>query len=225
MATTVRSLRDSVQNVLDYLLDSELALYIDQVSIIENRVSFNRHQRDQPFLQDRTHPGIEQYLAWIDAGAYSAVLYDGSLLQYTYDVQARQVEAHRLAYIPCPYRVDLDLLRSGEPIADVIEIYRDSDVLLKTPIRFDFDPGAGRSGHPAAHMTINGSDCRIACVAPIHPLRFTDFVFRHFYRPQWHAHEMFFEPANSQHLGPSVLAETDRVAPHLMWDIHARRLI
>jgi hypothetical protein len=223
MTTTVRALRDSVQNVLDYLLDAELALYIDQVSIIGNRVSFNRFQRDQPFLLDRAHPGIKQYLAWIAAGAYSAVLYDGSLLQFTYDVQAGRVVSHRLAYIPCPFRVDLDLLRSGEAIADVIELYRDSEVLLGTPIRFDFDPGARRSGHPAAHMTINGSDCRIACVAPIHPLRFTDFVFRHFYRPHWRAHGTYFEPAKSQHLGPPVLVETDRIAPHLMWDVHAPR--
>jgi hypothetical protein len=222
MALTVRSARDWVQNVLDYLLDAELALYIDQVSVRGNRVTFNRSQRDQPFLLDRSHPGIDQYLAWIATGAYSAALYDGSLLQFTYDVQAGHVISHRLAYIPCPFTVDLDLLKSGEAIADVIELYRDSEVLLRTPIRFDFDPAASESGHPAAHMTINGSDCRIACVAPIHPLRFTDFVFRHCYRDLWLAHAPYFKPANFQHLGPTVLAEDDRFAPHLVWDVHAR---
>lgn len=223
MALTVRSTRDSVQNVLDYLLDAELALYIDQMSVQGNRVTFNRSQRDQPFLLDRTHPGINQYLAWIETGAYSAVLYDGSLLQFTYDVLAGHVMSHRLAYVPCPFAVDLDLLRSGEAIADVIALYRDSDVLLRSPIRFDYDPAASRSGHPAAHMTINGSDCRIACVAPIHPLRFTDFVFRHFYRDQWLAHEPYFKPANFQHLGSAVLADADRHAPHIVWDVHTRQ--
>ncbi|WP_074405366.1 DUF2290 domain-containing protein [Mycolicibacterium fortuitum] len=207
---------------MDYLLDAKLALYIDQVSIRGNRVTFNQSQRDQPFLLDRSHPGVDQYLAWIAAGAYSAALYDGSLLQFTYDVEAGHVVSHRLAYVPCPYRADHELLKSGEPFADVMELYRDSEVLLRTPIRFDFDPAASRSGHPAAHMTINGSDCRIACVAPIHPLRFTDFVFRHFYTDQWLAHEPYFRPANYQHFGPAVLTEAERITPHIVWDVHAQ---
>ena len=45
-------------------------------------------------------------------------------------------------------------------------------------------------------------------------LRFTDFVFRDLCRPSWHAHETFFQPAKSRHLGPSVLAATDQFAPH-----------
>lgn len=223
MATTARAVRDSVQNVLDYLLDAELALYIDQVSIVGNRVSFNRFQRHQPFLLDRAHPGIKQYVAWIDAGSYSAILYDGSLLQFTYDVEHGRVTFHRLAYIPCPFQVDRELLRSGEAIADVIDLYLDSEVQLRSPIRFDFDPSACRDGHPEAHMTINGSDCRIACIAPIHPLRFADFVFRHFYHPQWRAHGTYFGPAHSQHLGPPVLSDNDRIGPHITWDIYARR--
>ncbi|SID09507.1 Uncharacterized conserved protein (DUF2290) [Mycobacteroides abscessus subsp. abscessus] len=222
MALTARSIRDSVQNVLDYLLDAELAVYANQVSIIGTRVTFNRYDTERPFLLDHTHPGVEQYFSWLTAGAYSAVLYEGSLLQLTYDVRGRRVAAHRLNYVPCPFELDLDLLRSGEGIADVAELYRDGDVLLRTPIRFDFDPDASRTGHPAAHMTINGSDCRIACVAPVHPLRFADFVFHHFHKAQWLAHKPFFETANSRHIGSPVLAETDRTALHLMWDVHSQ---
>ena len=218
MATS-RGLADSLRNLLDYLIEAELALYTNDVLVTPGLVTFSRHHPEAAFLLDREHPGVKQYLAWITSGSYSAVLPDASLLQMSYTFDGNRVVGHRLAYLPCPYAVDQELLAAGEPIADVVQLAGDLDYLMRTPLRFDFDLEAAKPGHPAAHLTLNGADCRIACVAPLHPLRFADFVFRNFYPQLWRVHRPFFEPAPSRHLTPPIISDADREGVHLAWDV------
>lgn len=219
--TTPRVVRDDIKNVLDYLLGSELALFTSEVSMTESRVSFHIQDTEAAFLLNREHPDIEQYVSWAESGAYSALLFDGSLLQATYQFSGRDLVGHRLAFIPCPYNVDLDLLAEGAPIVDVISLYRDSMPVLRSPIRFDYDPGAARNGHPATHMTLNGTSCRIACISPMHIHRFIDFVFRNFYPAYWNAHESFFEAGTRKHIGSKSISAYDSQAPHFSWDLHS----
>lgn len=218
---TPRNVYDEIRNTIDYLVDAELVYYPNSISMSANRVSWHAHDRSVPFLPNREHPTIDQYLAWVNAGAYSAILFDGSLLQLTYDLADGQLSGHRLAYIPCPYDVDLTMLGSGEPLADVIELYRLTDAVLRSPLRFDFDSDAAHEGHPAVHLTMNTAACRIACVAPLHVLRFVDFVFRQFYPDLWVAHRPFFSQAVRKHIGKALLRDDEHEAIHLMWDVHA----
>lgn len=220
MATT-RTVRDDVKNILDYLVDAELALFANEVSMGTTRVSFHLQDPTADFLISREHPTLDQYLAWVAAGAYSALLFDGSLLQLTYDVAGGTITGHRLAYVPCPYNVDLELLAEGEAIADVVDLYRSHAPALRSPIRFDYDPDAAKPGHPATHLTLNGTNCRIGCIAPLHAMRFIDFVFRNFYPTLWTAHRPFFETAGSRHIGPTSLTNAERRIPHFAWDLHA----
>lgn len=209
-----------MKNVLDYLVEAELAIYANEVSVGATRVAWHAHNPVAGFLTRRDHATLEQYLHWVISGAYSTILLDGSLLQITYDIESGQVVGHRLAYIPCPFVLDTDLLREGEPLADIVEMYRDAnpqDMALRSPVRFDYDPSAAKAGHPAAHMTVNSADCRIACAAPMHILRFVDFVFRNFYPALHAAHRDFFAAAATRHLSNRVLADDDYVHPHLMW--------
>ena len=150
------------------------------------------------------------------------VVLNGSLLQIADDVVGGQIVGHRLAYVPCPYDLDLELLDEGHGLADVCDLYRGGDAVLRSPIRFDYDPASASLHHPAAHMTLNTTDCRIACVAPLRALRFLDFVFRSFYVKLWKAHATFFEAAAWRH----AAATTTAFAPngvHLAWDTKARR--
>lgn len=230
--TSSRAVRDDIQNALDFLTDADLCLAVNPVEIVARpspkggvrveRVRFVSHNLDQGFLVSHEHPGVNQYLAWIRAGAYSAVLFDGSLIQLTYDISAGgEIVGHRLAYMPCPYPLDLELL-AQESLIDVVELYDGSaDILLRSQLRFDFDPQAGSSRHPAAHFTFNSPECRIACVAPVHIMRFLDFIFRHSYPRQHRFHEPFFAPSRWRHLGDPVLTERERLSLHLAWDVHA----
>jgi hypothetical protein len=218
---TARSVRDDVKQVLDYLIEAELAIYANEVSLVgASRVTWHAHDPAAPFLVRHDHATLKQYLHWVVVGAYSAILFDGSLLQITYDIESGQVSGHRLAFIPCPFVLDNDLLRDGEPLADIIEMYRDvhiQDMVLRSSIRFDHDPAGAKAGHPSAHMTVNSPDCRIACVAPMHVLRFVDFVFRNFYPALHSAHRDFFANAVTRHLGGQLLTDADRTNPHLTW--------
>lgn len=215
--TTIRSLRDELANAFSYLSESELALYINPVSISTTKVSFHSIDSSVPFISERKNHTMIQYLDWVRAGAYSVLLFDGSLLQVTYEVNARKITAHRLAYIPCPYHLDPQMLASGEPLLDIIDLYVDQHPILRSPIRFDFDPQAAKPGHPAAHFTINDSDCRIACSAAFHPLKFLDFVFRNFYPQYWNAHQSFFLQGAYRHIEHDTNVDFDQGLPHFSW--------
>jgi hypothetical protein len=217
--TTSRTVRDDVTNLLDYLLNAELAIYINMVSISNQRVSWHAHRPTAPFLINREDPTLETYRNWVEVGAYSAILLDGALLQITYDVDAGQISRHRLAYVPCPYKLDKRMIRE-EALLDIIDLHVESEptkMVLHSTVRFDFDPRAAKLGHPASHMTINSSDCRIACTAPMHVGRFADFVFRNFYPDLWNAHAPYFNKSAQREVGARVITEDDSRNPHLAW--------
>ena len=118
-------------------------------------------------------------------------------------------------------RLAWTLLDEGHAVDDVLSMYgHAADVAPRSHIRFDFDTGNARPGHPAAHLTINSADCRIACTAPMHVGRFTDFVYRHFYPAYWAAHRDFFAARAHHHLGGPTITDDDRSAVHLAWTAH-----
>ncbi len=219
--TTVSVIRNQIRNALDYLLEAELAQYATEVSMGPTVVSWHHHGREGAFIESFEHPTIDQYVTWLENGDYSALLYDGSIIQLSYEVEDGDVTRHRLSYFPCPYNLDRALLREGEPLAEIVELYRDSDAVLRSPVRFDFDRQAAVHGHPASHFTINGVDCRIACFAPLHVMRFLDFIFRHFHRHLFAVHLPFFATADALHIGPASLEDDERRQVHFAWDIRA----
>lgn len=223
---TTRAIHNQVVNVLDFLEDADLLYWRNHVSMDETgRISWSCRPSDEGFLTEKGHPGVPQYLAWINSGEYSAILWDGSLLQMTYVVDRGKIAHHRLMYMPCPFDLDPDLwVKSGENLglADVVELYRSEDGLLRSPVRFDYDPDLAAEEHPAVHMTFNDHNCRIPCVAPISPLKFVDFVFRNFYRPYWAVQQDFFREAAWRHIGEPEFADSDRLRMHFSWNVRAR---
>lgn len=217
---TTRSLCDSIRNALDFLVEAELLLYANAVAQRSTRVTWHPH-RHVPFPHGSDPATVDQYLAWVSAGHYTAALPEGSLLQLTYDVEGGEITGHRLAYVPCPVLDQAQLIQEGEPIVDVVDAYLAagpaSAVVLRSPIRFDFDPAAAKPGHPAVHLTINGSDCRIACHAPMHPYQFIDFVYRHFYPQLWSAAEDWFDAASRRVYDTGWLTDDERSLPHVAW--------
>ena len=111
--TTVRTIRDQVRNAIDYLRDAELAQFTTEISMGSTMVSWHPLGRDGAFIESFEHPTIDQYLTWLASGDYSALLYDGSLIQLSYEVEDGEVSRHRLSYVPCPYDLDLTLLEEG----------------------------------------------------------------------------------------------------------------
>jgi len=144
-----------------------------------------------PLFTHGEHATVRDYLTWVETGAFCALLFDGSLLQVTYAVHSGDIVSHRLAYIPSPLPVADGVVESGELLGYLTESpFEATDVYLRTPVRFDFDPGAASPQHPPSHLTINGVDCRVPCRTWLPLSAFVRFVFQHFYPSQWAIHDV-----------------------------------
>lgn len=186
--------RTEIHNLLDLLLKSGVAVYINPVVAQQDKGGLTR----VTWANTRSIPGglfrgdfatIDDYCGWLAAGAFSAILFDGAVLQFSYDFTSNYLTGHRLAYYPCPFDVEEELLRT-EPVLDVIELYRShsaSSIRLRSPLRFDYDPQSGSHDHPTAHLTLLSSHCRWPIVAPLSPGHFVRFLFKHFYPSLWSA--------------------------------------
>ena len=167
MAPTDRVVRQELDNLLAYLINSEIALHANPVMDEQGRVSWRSFYPRSRFLDSCDPPSFVEYREWVISGAYSALLYDGALLQITYDFAGHELLAHRLAWVPCPFIVDEDLLQT-EPLVEVIDMYAaggPAEVALRTAVRFDFDLESATRGHPAAGTACRAGGSRFLCPA------------------------------------------------------------
>jgi hypothetical protein len=218
MTLTSRVIRTEVENLLAYLGRSEIALYTTAVGIEGGRVTWRPYRKEESFVEGWEAHTLLDYRRWLRAGDYSALLFDGSLLQITYDFAGRVLIAHRLAWIPCPFDIDAEWYQMDYPV-DVLDVYaagKPQDVLLKTPVRFDYDLYAAGIDHPTAHLSINSADCRIACVAPLRLGRFAQFIFGNFYPQIWRAHRYLRELPISP-WGSDTVTPEEAMALHVSW--------
>lgn len=194
--TTANALSRSIKDLLNGLLTNKLILLPNAVSVIDDTmVTWRSPTPTGKFVDFADYATIRTYRRWAEQGEYSALLPDAALLQLTYRVTEGKIAGHRLAYVPCPYRVDQDLLVT-DPVSDVLDLNAaeaHDDITMQSAIRLDFDPRAAGPSHPAAHLTLNVSSCRIACEAPMLPEDFVRFVYRNFYKDQFASSAQFFD--------------------------------
>lgn len=194
--TTPSETRAEIERLLTLLIQSDVALTAQPVILQRaaggvERVTWSSLAPASGPLFRKPNASVAAYSEWIAAGGYNAILFDGALLQLSYDYLHQEPVAHRLVYYPCPFDLDLGLLKET-PILDLIDLYaasREVEVFLRSPLRFDYDqrPHARQHGHPASHLTLLSEDCRWAVTAPLSPGHFVRFIFRHFYPSLWSA--------------------------------------
>lgn len=217
--TSLQSFSRSLREILTRLEEAEATLAVNDVRIDRSRVWWQANRESGAFLRNRGPMTVEDYLHWLNNRHYSAVLWDGSLIQLSYDWSGGQIRAHRVAYIPCPYELDLEIIDEGMQVDEYVEVMHDArraPTLMRSPIRFDFDPSGAGPGHPASHLTINGPECRIPCLTSIHPSRFIDFIFYNFYPDFWRANP-WMGSEGSRKLHDSLIDPDDQLLPHLNW--------
>lgn len=213
---TIKALHRDLLNALDFLQQRGFLLYSPTPRLSQTRVSWHTSYEFNP---SRPYATIAQYVEWATQSHYSAVLPDASLLQITYDLVGGVVAGHRLAYVPCPVVVDAELLLE-EAFVDVVETHLEDglrSVVLRSPVRFDYDPAATKPRHPAAHLTMNGPDCRIGCIAPVHPYQFLDFVYRHFYPDLHNAGREWFDGEAMRRFDERATLEDMEEQMHVTW--------
>lgn len=214
-----RTLREQLNNFATFLLEEDVAITVTPNEVADDRVTWIRRPGADAFLAERAHHSIANYRAWVENGEFSIMLYDGSLLQLSYEFDGDHVTSHRLAYVPCPYKDPDNLLRDGESLNDFFDYY-DTDVKsvvqLLTTLRFDYDPVNAAPGHPAAHFTLNSAETRIACAGPLAPDRFIRFIFSNFY-PSIPQAVSYFSSLPKSGQFTHVINQDDRSELHLSW--------
>ena len=215
--TTSRAVWTQTQNLLTYLLQTEIAVFANPVVNDGGRVTWKSLTGGGPFLDRRDGERVSTYRRWVAQGAYSAILFDASLLQLTYDFDGSSLVSHRLAWVPCPFRVDPLALRI-DPIDELMEEFETGpvgEVMLRTPVRFDYDADAPPD-HPRTHLSLNNPGCRIACAAPVPLGMFTDFVFKNFYPAIWEG-DRYVRSMPRKALADHTVTDLEAAAIHMSW--------
>ena len=207
------------------LVGAELAL--DAKPHIAREISGNR--TSLIWVRDRNAPlmignpsTLDCYRSLVEAKDYSYLMNDGEVIQIALTYDGRRIAAHRFLYHPCPFPVaKAEVDKFGGRLLDFIDgTYTDDvreNLLLRSPIRFDFAPDAVTESHPASHLTLNGPDCRIPVRAPLQFGTFIEFVLRNFYTDAW-PHETDTQLRRFRHDDEECLTPADRGRMHLNWE-------
>jgi hypothetical protein len=91
----------------------------------------------------------------------------------------------------------------------------EENLLLKSPIRFDYTPGAAADYHPASHITLNDPSCRIPARAPLNFDTFMKFILENFYFDVWRSQAVIRELAFSHE--EDCMSDHDRSRAYLHW--------
>ncbi len=204
-----------VRMLLTLLMESEIAIAMNPVIEdhlgIRTRVTWSSARPATGLFSSLGFATVDEYCAFIDGQEYSAILYDGALVQISYDFVARDLVGHRLCYYPCPFDMDEELLLT-DPVADTVMLYRDASSVqpyLRSPCRFDYDESNATSGHPSVHMHLIKPYCRWPVTRPLSIGDFIRFVFRNFYPNLWAVHPFLREWSQQRIANRTILPEEE----------------
>jgi hypothetical protein len=132
---------------------------------------------------------FSDYLRNLRHRQFSAVLNDGSLIQLSCTFDRSDIIAHRFGYLPCPISFDLAELNNDcdefTELEDFLLLLSDEELTdrlkIRPVLRFEYDPKHLDDNHPASHLHIGKSHCRIPVSAPVSFGHFVRFLFRNFY--------------------------------------------
>jgi hypothetical protein len=140
---------------------------------------------------------LDEYLSIIKDGSFTCILFDYSVIQASYDCSGNLIVAHNLLYWPSPI-VPKTSLESLADIEEAIQLWLESpsravplcELVLRSPMRFDFDPERASEGHPLVHLHTQFEDTRIHVERPMSFTTFVKMVFQTFYADKWTQHPL-----------------------------------
>jgi hypothetical protein len=163
---------------------------------------------------------LEDYITLLVNQEYSYLMHDGGVIQIAYTFDRDRIDRHRLAYYPCPFpitRRDVNSYNGGllDLITEQFMTKIEENLLLKSPIRFDYVPSVAAHYHPASHLTLNDPACRVPARAPLHFDTFMKFILENFYFEAWQSETVVRELAFSHE--EDCLSDHDRRRIYLQW--------
>lgn len=128
---------------------------------------------------------IDQYLEILSTNAYQLLLSDYSLVRYSFIFDGAKLIKQNLLWWPCPVNMDVETENEFGLIDGIKQKVNSSknqsDFIMRSPIRIDFDNCNDKVSHPRAHVHIEHYNCRINSNNPICFNRFMKFIIENFY--------------------------------------------
>lgn len=162
---------------------------------------------------------VDEYIFALKWSEYSCVLFDGSIIQISYQDNSDGISFHRLNYHPCPIEIDLSGQDSfeqplDERVLQTLGVGNPDSMKPHSALRFDYD-SIPVEGHPLSHFTMLSSGCRIPVRAPVSLHRFFEFLFRNFYSDK---EALWFDHIQGLKFDlPDCMGDEDYTRMHLAW--------
>jgi hypothetical protein len=172
-----------IENILATLDSGGLIAFRNPVHFNGTRISWSSRSFPNWLLRE-PRPSVRSYSRLVAEGAYSALLVDGALLQFSLDFgQDDPGPDYRYCYWPCPGETGTGL---GDSFADAIpralSQLTNEELFQVAPIRFELDSRNYEPGvHPLSHASIGAASSRIPVRGILTPSQFMGFILRHYY--------------------------------------------
>lgn len=144
-----------------------------------------QNHRGGRLVSSKSFLKIDQYLEILSSYAYQLILYDYSVIRYSFVFDGARILSQNLLWWPCPVHIDREVeIEFGfiEGIKEKVNASQNqSDYIMRSPIRVDFDCANDQYSHPSAHIHLQHHDCRINSCKPICFNQFMKFVICNFY--------------------------------------------
>lgn len=146
---------------------------------------------------------VSGYIEIFESRNYAFVLNDGAIIQVEYLFnEKKEIKKHRLSYHPCPLDIQEDfelpfldnfydrlaktsLSPKGDTNPDANKFDAVNTIKLRSSLRFDYCVNSAKENHPASHLTLLSTDCRIPMRAPLSFKSFIKILFESFYPSIW----------------------------------------
>lgn len=213
------NLREKCKNQIlqsESILNSSYLHYLPP-KIDKYTISNPRHKRGDCFEFDFF--STKYYHARIMNDDYIYVMLDGSIIDFIYNFKEHgELFTHSLLYYPCPYFIKESERNSGKHIKDILMPFMEfsnnqNNIILNTPVRFDFDISSASEDHPSSHLTIQTNKCRIPIQYPLLPNVFFFFIMKYFLKAPQNLYSKF----NYSDGFNSCLHSNHYNEPHLGW--------
>lgn len=191
---TAPAVRQQLSEFCELLLEKDVALQIqphkvESLSGQISRLSWVSNSSDHAVTRSEDIH-FEEYIAILRTGDFSILLRDGGLIQVSVNFKGKNIVRHRLVYIPCSVHFLPDELNDFDggiiPLDDFLdnldELELRERLRVRSPVRFEYDPDQQAPLHPASHLHLGKSVCRIPVTGPVSIWHFMRFVFFNFYR-------------------------------------------
>lgn len=152
--------RRAAEQLILSLLDADLLLdyRLPVIARVSNgvRVSWPTSSRSRGLVVPGEFATIPEYRRFLRDQEFTAVLFDGAMLQLSWSFQRDRLVSSRFCYYPCPVEVDTEALQAGQSLTDLVDESLLDDFAGGSRGR-NFFSGLGRSRVPTLETAIANS--------------------------------------------------------------------